>query len=112
MEYNWAAMTQEQVKRPWVTTTQNSRKRARIQAPNTKSKKLPSPHARPISLDQLAWKEVALPDRFEDAEGFFGLEEIEDVEVVRDPGSGKVQYLVGKSMTTSMISFSETDPNS
>lgn len=49
-----------------------------------------------VSLDDLAWKEVALPDRLEDAEGFFGLEEIEDVEVVRDEQSGKVEYKVGK----------------
>ena len=49
-----------------------------------------------ISLDDLAWKEVALPDRLEDAEGFFGLEEVENVEVLRDEQSGKFEYKVGK----------------
>lgn len=45
---------------------------------------------------------MTLPDRFEDAEGFFGLEEIEGVEVLRAGGGrdvkgtdgGKVQYRV------------------
>lgn len=48
-----------------------------------------------VSLDALPWTEVPLPDRFEDAEGFFGLEEIEDVEVVRDKNLGKLEYRVG-----------------
>jgi len=47
-----------------------------------------------VSIEQLAWKEVSLPDRLEDAEGFFGLEEIEDVEVVRDPQGSTVVYKV------------------
>jgi ATP-dependent RNA helicase DDX24/MAK5 len=41
-----------------------------------------------VQSDKLKWREVTLPDRLEDAEGFFGLEEIEDVEIVRD-GDGK-----------------------
>ena len=49
------------------------------------------------SLDTLPWNEVALPDRLDDAEGFFGLEEVSDVEIVRDPEFGKVQYRVGKA---------------
>ncbi|RMZ82053.1 hypothetical protein DV737_g2162, partial [Chaetothyriales sp. CBS 132003] len=34
--------------------------------------------------DALKWKQVALPERLEDGEGFYNLEEIDDVEVVRD----------------------------
>ncbi|RMD41631.1 hypothetical protein DV735_g3497, partial [Chaetothyriales sp. CBS 134920] len=34
--------------------------------------------------DALKWKQVELPDRLEDAEGFYTLEEIDDVDVVRD----------------------------
>lgn len=49
---------------------------------------------KPVSIEDLSWSEVTLPDRFEDAEGFFGLEEIEGVEVVRPAGGEKVQYLV------------------
>lgn len=48
-----------------------------------------------IGLDKLPWNEVAV-DRLEDAEGFFGLEELSDVEVVRDPTFGKVEYKVCK----------------
>jgi len=47
-----------------------------------------------VSVDELKWSEVTLLDRFEDAEGFFGLEEIEGVEVVRPEGGEKVQYIV------------------
>ena len=50
---------------------------------------------RPVSSDSLPWQEVAFPESgFEDAEGFFGLEEISDVEVVKDPKLGKVEYRV------------------
>lgn len=38
----------------------------------------------PVALDALPWGEVEMPEMFDDAEGFFGLEEVDDVEVVRD----------------------------
>ncbi|KAL9127557.1 MAG: hypothetical protein Q9217_003599 [Psora testacea] len=44
------------------------------------------------TLDHLPWKEVPFPERFEDAEGFLGLEEISDVDINKDEKSGKVQY--------------------
>ena len=67
-----------------------SKKRQRIEAiPRTES-------STPVALHALNWKEVTLPDRLEDAEGFFGLEEIEDVEVVRDVQSGKIEFRVGE----------------
>lgn len=47
-----------------------------------------------VGLDDLNWKEVALPDRMEDAGGFFGLEEIDGVDVVRPQGNGEVQFKV------------------
>lgn len=43
-------------------------------------------------VKSLRWKEVSLPDRMDDYEGFFGLEEIDDVEVIRDAGTGKVSF--------------------
>jgi len=43
-------------------------------------------------LESLPWHEVPLPDYIGDAEGFFGLEEISDVDVVKS--SGKVEYKV------------------
>ncbi|CAD6563564.1 MAG: ATP-dependent RNA helicase [Alectoria sarmentosa] len=53
-----------------------------------------------VGLDKLPWNEVAV-DRLDDAEGFFGLEELSDVDVVRDSMLGKVEYklLSSKSAT-------------
>lgn len=48
-----------------------------------------------VGPDKLPWNEVAV-DRLEDAEGFFGLEELSDVDIVRDPTLGKVEYKVCK----------------
>lgn len=44
----------------------------------------PPPRTKVVRGDALVWKRVNLPDRLDDAEGFYELEEIEDVEVVRD----------------------------
>lgn len=42
-----------------------------------------------IRGDQLRWKEVSISQHLDDAEGFYGLEEIDDVEVVRgEDGKG------------------------
>ena len=54
-----------------------SRKKRRL---NHVASKAASTH---VSLDELVWREVPFPDSFEDAEGFFGLEEISDVEIAR-----------------------------
>lgn len=48
-------------------------------------------------IDDLNWKEVSLPDRMEDAEGFFGLEEIDGVDVIKIEGSAGVQFKVSSS---------------
>ncbi|KAJ9607177.1 ATP-dependent RNA helicase [Cladophialophora chaetospira] len=45
-----------------------------------------------IRGDALKWKTVSLPSRLEDAEGFYGLEEIEDVDVVRDETNNHVMF--------------------
>ncbi|KAE8405199.1 ATP-dependent RNA helicase mak5 [Aspergillus pseudonomiae] len=45
-----------------------------------------------VAMDELNWKEVALPDRLEDAGGFFGLEEIEGVDIIRSEGSGEIKF--------------------
>ncbi|OJD16254.1 ATP-dependent RNA helicase MAK5 [Emergomyces pasteurianus Ep9510] len=50
-----------------------------------------------IGIDQLDWKEVALPDRLEDAEGFFGLEEIDGVDIVQPTGNGEIKFKVAKN---------------
>ena len=45
-----------------------------------------------IRGDALKWKAVQLPDRLDDAEGFYGLEEIDDVDVVRDERTQHVMF--------------------
>ncbi|KAJ6261187.1 ATP-dependent RNA helicase MAK5 [Drechslerella dactyloides] len=39
-----------------------------------------------VTADSLGWRKVEMPDRLDDVEGFFGLEEIDDVQVVNDNG--------------------------
>lgn len=45
-----------------------------------------------VPLETLRWSKVSIP-KLDDAEGFFELEEISDVEVVKD-GSGALRYRV------------------
>ncbi|KAL4770466.1 ATP-dependent RNA helicase mak5 [Aspergillus nidulans var. acristatus] len=45
-----------------------------------------------VGVDDLDWKEVALPDRLDNFEGFFGLEEIEGVDIVRPQGNGQLRF--------------------
>ena len=80
-------------KRTRVEVKYGSRKRPKHdQETNRPSQKSST---QPVSLDTLPWQEVPVPGNgFEDAEGFFGLEEISDVEVVKDPKLGKVEYRV------------------
>jgi ATP-dependent RNA helicase DDX24/MAK5 len=58
-------------------------KRQKLSTPVAAPAKSSGP-ARKIRIDDLSWKAVSMPDRLEDFEGFYGLEEIDDVEVVRD----------------------------
>ena len=74
------SMSSERKKRarPVPNTSQRSKKRQKIEPPE---KRL---NTRAVPLDALPWKEVEMPDMFEDAEGFFGLEEVDGVEVIRE----------------------------
>ena len=74
-------------------TSQRPKKRQRIVETNGTTKAA----SKTVTLDSLPWNEVPLPDRLEDAEGFFGLEEVENIEVAKDPSSGQVAYRVGKA---------------
>ena len=67
-----------------------ARKRLKSEANGTGNTKRPSNSV--TNIDELQWKEVSLPDHLEDYEGFFGLEEIDHVEVVKDESSGRVFY--------------------
>ncbi|KAL8917553.1 MAG: hypothetical protein Q9172_005793 [Xanthocarpia lactea] len=68
-------------------TKSKKRKRAEESQSQKKRKSL-----KPAGVNALPWKEVPLPDNLDDAEGFFGLEEISDVELVRDEKLGRVEY--------------------
>jgi ATP-dependent RNA helicase DDX24/MAK5 len=77
--------------------TSKSKKRQKIEAPVQTTKKGKSSNALSkgiVTVDDLDWKAVALPDRLEDAEGFFGLEEIEGVDVLKPEGKGDVRFKV------------------
>jgi ATP-dependent RNA helicase DDX24/MAK5 len=67
--------------RPVPKTSQRSKKRQKIEPVKNGSAKV---EKRAVALDALPWNEVEMPDMFEDAEGFFGLEEVEGVEVIRE----------------------------
>ncbi|KAH9907158.1 DEAD-domain-containing protein [Xylariomycetidae sp. FL2044] len=58
----------------------NASKRSKV----SKSISKPKPTKRSIAGDSLQWRKAKLPDMFNDAEGFYGLEEVDDVEVVRN----------------------------
>lgn len=47
-----------------------------------------------VTVNDLNWKEVALPDRLEDAGGFFGLEEIDGVDIIKSGGSEGIRFKV------------------
>ncbi|MCJ1463888.1 ATP-dependent RNA helicase [Pseudocyphellaria aurata] len=88
-------MAQVQKKRLQPERVPKPRKRQRADISDG-SAKLQIAKTNAVSLDALSWTEVPLPDRFEDAEGFFGLEEIENVEVVRNADLGKLEYRVAR----------------
>ncbi|KAL3470730.1 ATP-dependent RNA helicase mak5 [Aspergillus californicus] len=68
-----------------------SKKQKQTGKPNGAAEKKPEQKA-PVAIDDLDWKEVSLPDRLDDFEGFFGLEEIEGVEIIRPQGKGELRF--------------------
>lgn len=78
-----------------MSSTSN-KKRARLQPSSAPAKRARtdggSKPKKIAPVDALKWKEVSLPDRLDDIEGFYGLEEVEGVDVVRD--NGKVEFAV------------------
>jgi ATP-dependent RNA helicase DDX24/MAK5 len=82
---------------PSKSSTQKSSKKQKLESsvkpPTSKfAKPLPAPERRKVRPDELQWKEVTLPDRLDDFEGFFGLEEIDDVVVEKDGVTGNVSF--------------------
>lgn len=71
--------------------------RARTSVKRKKAKRLIDGSAKHVSvtpIDKLAWREITPPDGFKDAEGLMGLEEVDDVEVLRDLNGGPVHFRV------------------
>ncbi|KAL3465963.1 P-loop containing nucleoside triphosphate hydrolase protein [Aspergillus heterothallicus] len=56
-----------------------------------------------VAIEDLNWKEVALPDRLDDFSGFFGLEEIEGVDVVRPKGKGELRFKAARGKPAKSI---------
>jgi ATP-dependent RNA helicase DDX24/MAK5 len=83
--------------RPAPKSGQKSKKRQKIEPVQ---KRKPAAEKRAVALDTLPWNEVKMPDMFEDAEGFFGLEEVEGVEVVREGDIVKFVCTLSRLMTS------------
>ena len=77
--------------RPIPASSQRSKKRQRT------AHAAPAVEKRPVKLDALPWNEVQLPDMFDDAEGFFGLEEIDGIDIVREGDTVKFVRLTSMS---------------
>jgi ATP-dependent RNA helicase DDX24/MAK5 len=73
----------------------NGHKRQRLEKAFRPSTSVPS--RRKINLDALQWNEVSMPDRLEDFEGFYGLEEIDDVHVIKEAATGNLTFETSKS---------------
>jgi ATP-dependent RNA helicase DDX24/MAK5 len=73
-----------------MDSTQKKRKQGASDMPQ-KRRKTQQPQQikskRTVAVDRLRWKTVDVPEMFDDAEGFYGLEEVEGVEVVREGGA-------------------------
>ncbi|KAL4971125.1 ATP-dependent RNA helicase MAK5 [Aspergillus stella-maris] len=71
------------------------KKQKRTGKPSAATEKEPEPEIA-VGVDDLDWKEVSLPDRLDDFEGFFGLEEIDGVDIVRPQGKGELKFKSAK----------------
>ncbi|KAJ9667311.1 ATP-dependent RNA helicase [Coniosporium apollinis] len=89
---------------PSKNATTKARKRQKLAGGDadyrsTPQTSAPATNGSKVRLDDLKWNEVALPDRLDDYEGFFGLEEIDDVEVVRSATDGRVSFKTAERST-------------
>ncbi|KAL8932566.1 MAG: hypothetical protein Q9211_006243, partial [Gyalolechia sp. 1 TL-2023] len=83
----------------------NSRKKHRKEINGLKERKESKTS---VGLDALPWSEARLPDRLDDAEGFFGLEEVSDVEVVKDQQLGRLEYRLSRPAADTRSQDGET----
>jgi hypothetical protein len=79
---------------PLIMKTNNKRKLSKAPGGQTKRQKTQTGNSkpkRPVSVDALSWKTVDVPEMFDDAEGFYGLEVVEGVDIVNKDGT--VQFV-------------------
>jgi hypothetical protein len=70
-------------------------------SPSPKRRRINSLPENPIatlSASELAWTDITPTGRIDDAEGFLGLEEIADVEVIRDGDGSRTRFRVYPSL--------------
>ncbi|XXG96032.1 ATP-dependent RNA helicase [Hypoxylon texense] len=70
-------------KSPGQAANAPAQKRTKAHQPALKSTKKAAAK-KPTSANSLRWRKAKLPDMFNDSEGFYGLEEVDDVEVIRN----------------------------
>jgi len=85
------------MKRPHNTPKAAHKAHKRQKVASDFAKPLPTKTKRKVRLDELGWKTVSMPDRLEDTEGFYGLEEIDDVTIVKDPITGNLTFETTKT---------------
>lgn len=72
---------------------QEAKKKAKVQAQSDAADSDPA-SPKVFGVDDLNWKSVQLPDRMDDLGGFFGLEEIDGVDIVRKETPGDIKFKV------------------
>ncbi|KAF1938148.1 ATP-dependent RNA helicase-like protein MAK5 [Clathrospora elynae] len=85
------------MKRPHTVPKKAAHKVHKRQKVEDFPKPLPPKAKRRVQLNELGWKTVSMPDRLEDTEGFYGLEEIEDVVIVKDATTGNLTFETTKT---------------
>ncbi|KAM0816903.1 putative ATP-dependent RNA helicase [Seiridium cardinale] len=77
-------MTEEHKKKRKIAAAGDSNSSSKKQKVRSQSKKPAKKARRTVGIDSLRWRTSKLPDMLNDAEGFYGLEEVEDVEIVKN----------------------------
>ncbi|KAI1763716.1 DEAD-domain-containing protein [Hypoxylon sp. FL1150] len=85
----------------------NKRTKARQATPKSAKKAV---SRKPTSANSLRWRKAKLPDMFNDSEGFYGLEEVEDVEVIRKDDN-TVEFRAAAGSTADGVEEDEGDEN-
>lgn len=69
-----------------------ARKRQKLDDPLPSSRSASNREKKNFKVENLQWKEVSIPEQMESYEGFYGLEEVDDVDIVRDESTGQTSF--------------------